>query len=138
MDIPFLPSLNAGLNTAAAILLWNGRKAIKAGNPRLHRNLMIAALATSAAFLTSYIIYHYTSKITPYPHQDWRKILYLLVLIPHVLLATGMVPFILGAVYFALQGRFAAHRRLVRIVWPVWMYVSVTGVLLYLMLYILR
>lgn len=139
MDIPLHPTVNATLNLLAAILLWRGRVAIKAGDPGRHRRVMVSAFATSALFLASYLVYHCTKDApTAYPHQDWRRTLYLLVLLPHVVLATAMVPFILTALWHALKGRFDKHRRLVRWVWPVWMYVSVTGVLVYLMLYIIR
>jgi putative membrane protein len=136
MDLPLHPTLNASLNLLAAILLWQGRRAVLAGNTARHRNLMVAALTTSAVFLTSYLIYHYTQPVTKYPHEGALRALYYLILIPHVILATAMVPFILAAVTFAFQGKFARHRALVRWVWPVWMYVSVTGVIVYLMLYV--
>jgi putative membrane protein len=138
MDIPLHPTVNATLNLIAAVLLWRGRVAIKAGDPERHRRIMMGAFGTSAVFLASYLTYHYTAEMTLYPHQDWRKTLYLLVLLPHIVLATVMVPFILAAVWHALKGRYDKHRRLVRWVWPVWMYVSVTGVIVYLMLYVIR
>ena len=96
---------------------------------------MTAALASSTLFLISYLIYHYSAGSVPYPHHDWTRPLYFAILIPHVILATFMVPFILMAVRHAWQGRFDRHKRLTRWVWPVWMFVSVSGVAIYLMLY---
>ena len=96
---------------------------------------MTAALASSTLFLISYLIYHYSAGSVPYPHHDWTRPLYFAILIPHGILATFMVPFILMAVRHAWQGRFDRHKRLTRWVWPVWMFVSVSGVAIYLMLY---
>ncbi|MFO1491082.1 MAG: DUF420 domain-containing protein [Kiritimatiellia bacterium] len=136
--IPNLPAVNASLNAVAAALLLLGRIAIKSGDTARHRRLMLAAFTVSALFLASYLTYHYAKpEPTRYVGAPVMRALYLLVLIPHVVLATLNLPFILAALLAALQGRFDAHRRLVRRVWPVWMYVSVTGVLVYLMLYVL-
>ena len=135
MTLTDLPALNATLNSIAAILLLFGRHAIKQGNIPRHRFIMISALTVSAAFLTSYLIYHYNVGSVPYPKQDWTRPVYFTILIPHVLLAGLMTPFIVLAVWHALRGRFDKHRRLVRWVWPVWMFVSVSGVVVYLMLY---
>ena len=135
MPPPFLPTLNAALNGLSMVLLSLGWRAIRRGDRTRHRNWMIAALASSALFLTSYLVYHARAGSTPYPRQDWTRPLYFAVLAPHILLAGLMVPFILAAVVLAWRGRFAAHARITRRVWPVWMYVSVSGVVIYLMLY---
>jgi len=128
-------TLNAFLNAVAAGLLLAGRIHVKAGRYDTHKKIMIGALSVSALFLISYLIYHAQVGSVPYPWQDWTRTLYFIILVPHVILAGGMVPFILAAVWFAWKGRFDRHKRLVRFVWPVWMLVSVTGVQVYLMLY---
>ena len=131
-----LPTLNACLNLLALIFLLFGRVAIKKGNALRHKQLMISALVTSALFLTSYLYYHYHAGSVRYEGVSWLKGLYLFILIPHIILATAQVPFILAVVWSAFTERFTLHVKLVRWVWPVWVYVSVTGVLVYLMLYI--
>jgi putative membrane protein len=136
-DLQDLPTLNASLNASAGVLLFLGRRAIKAGKPALHKKLMLTAFGVSAVFLVSYLTYHYATGHTEYGGTGWLKGLYLAILLPHILLATLMVPFIIAALITALRGKFELHKKLVRWVWPVWMYVSVTGVLVYLMLYVL-
>ena len=135
MSVNDLPTLNAVLNLISATLLLIGYRYIKRGNQGKHKKFMISALVTSALFLTSYLIYHYYVGSVPYPHYDWTRPVYFVVLIPHVILAAVMTPFILVMVWWALRGSFDRHRRLARWVWPVWMFVSVSGVTVYLMLY---
>jgi len=135
MQISDLPVLNVTLNAVSAILLFVGRVWIKKADRYRHKLTMIAALVTSALFLTSYLIYHYEVGSVPYPYFDWTRVVYFVILIPHIILAAIMVPFILFAVWFAFRERFTAHKRLVRWVWPVWMYVSLSGIAVYLMLY---
>jgi uncharacterized membrane protein YozB (DUF420 family) len=135
LPVEQLPTLNAILNGISALFLSFGYAAIKRGQPVRHKRLMIAALISSALFLTSYLIYHYHVPSKPYPYDDWTKYLYYTILIPHIILAGVQVPFILAAVWHALKGRFEKHKRLTRWVWPVWMFVSVSGVVIYLMLY---
>jgi uncharacterized membrane protein YozB (DUF420 family) len=130
-----LPTLNAVLNLTSAILLLIGRIQIKRSRADRHQRIMIAALVSSAMFLTSYLVYHAKVGSVPYDRHDWTRPVYFAVLAPHVVLAGLMGPFILAAVYFALRGKFDSHRRLVRWVWPVWMFVSVSGIVVYLMLY---
>ena len=97
---------------------------------------MLAALGFSTLFLISYLYYHYQVGSVPYGRQDWTRPVYFAILIPHIVLATVMVPFILGTVWLALGRRdFRQHARLARWVWPVWIYVSVSGVAVYVMLY---
>lgn len=132
-----LPTLNAFLNGTSAILLIFGRIFIKQNRPDLHKRFMIAALASSVLFFISYLIYHNHVGSIPYLKQDWTRPVYFAILIPHTILATVMVPFIIAAVIFALKGRFEKHKRLVRWVWPVWIFVSVSGIVVYLMLYVL-
>lgn len=135
MSVSDLPTLNAVLNLVSASLLLIGYRYIKRGERRQHKKFMISALGSSALFLTSYLIYHYHVKSVPYPHYDWTRPLYFAVLIPHVVLAAVMVPFVIAIVWLAFREKFTSHRRLARWVWPVWMFVSVSGVTVYLMLY---
>ncbi|HCW76404.1 MAG TPA: DUF420 domain-containing protein [Candidatus Marinimicrobia bacterium] len=130
------PPIIAFLNLLGLFFLVLGRNQIKKGHRGEHKKLMLCALASSALFLVIYLIYHAQVGSVPYPLRDWTRVLYFLILFPHILLAALMVPFILAAVWFALKGRFEIHRKLVKWVWPVWAYVSVTGVLVYIMLYL--
>ena len=135
MSIADLPSVNATLNGISTILLILGYVHIRRGNRETHMRFMIAALISSAAFLTTYLIYHYYAGSVPYPKQDWTRPLYFAVLIPHVILAALMGPFIITGVVLAIRKSFDRHRLLMRWVWPVWVFVSITGVVVYLMLY---
>ncbi|MBU1470324.1 MAG: DUF420 domain-containing protein [candidate division Zixibacteria bacterium] len=135
MGVADLPTLNAILNSISAILLLLGFIRIKQQKPDIHKKFMIAALITSALFLISYLIYHQQVGSVPYSYHDWTRPVYFTILIPHVIIAAIMVPFIIAAVVFALRGRFDKHKRITRYLWPVWMFVSVSGVTIYLMLY---
>lgn len=133
-----LPTLNALLNLSAMLLLLLGRIAIARRRLRLHKQLMLGAFCFSTAFLVSYLIYHYSApQMTTYRGHGWTRILYYSVLFTHIPLATVVVPAALAALYFAWRQQFARHRRLVRWLWPVWVYVSLSGVVIYLMLYVL-
>jgi putative membrane protein len=136
MTVQDLPLLNACLNTVSALLLLSGYVAIKKNQKILHRNLMVSALVVSAAFLTSYLIYHYHVGSRPFPDLGYIKTIYLLILVPHIILAALMVPMILKTFWHAFRGEFESHMKIARWTFPVWMYVSVTGVLIYLMLYV--
>lgn len=135
MTIQDLPSLNASLNSVAALLLLSGYIAIKKNHRDLHRNLMIAALVVSAAFLTSYLTYHFHVPSKKFPNLGIIKTIYLLILIPHIILAAGMVPMILKTFWHAYKKDWVKHRKIARLTFPIWMYVSVTGVIVYFMLY---
>lgn len=137
MIVVNLPGLNALLNAIAATFLVAGWFAIKKrGNMRAHRTFMLLALLSSTLFLASYTYYHYNAgAITRY--EGGGRWFYLAILFTHIPLAGLMPPFILAAVWFAMRGRFDIHTRITRWLWPVWIYVSVTGVLIYLMLYVL-
>jgi putative membrane protein len=135
-DISFFPTLNATLNLISLIFLLLGRWAIHKRNLLLHARHMVTALSVSALFLASYLYYHYHEGSVKYEGAGWLRALYFLILFPHILLATLQVPFIVAVVVSAYRRNFALHRRLVRWVWPVWVYVSFTGILVYLMLYI--
>lgn len=135
MTVQDLPTLNASLNSIAAVLLLWGYVSIKKGNKELHTKLMVGALIVSAAFLTSYLIYHYHVPSKKFPDLGWIKTVYLIILIPHIILAVVMVPMILKTFWHAFRGEWEAHKKIARITFPIWMYVSITGVLVYLMLY---
>ena len=141
MELPLLPTINSALNLTAAVLLVLARVAIKRdpADPACrdrHKKLMLSALAVSAAFLGCYLYYHYTVGSVKYEGTGFLRGVYLFILIPHVILATGMLPFIFAALWTGLTGRFFGGWRIVRWSWPIWLYVSITGVLVYLMLYV--
>ncbi len=135
MDISDLATVNAVLNGAATISLIIGFIQIKKGNRALHKKSMLFALGFSLLFLISYLVYHANVGSVPYPFHDWTRPVYFTILVPHVLCAALMSPFIVIAVRHAFRENFQKHKRLVRWVFPVWMYVSITGVIIYLMLY---
>jgi len=135
MSVSDLPALNATLNTISTILLITGWRFIRRGEREKHKGCMIAALITSGLFLTSYVIYHAQVGSVPFRGTGWIRTLYFSVLIPHVILAAAVVPPILITVSRALSAKYDKHRRIARWTLPVWLYVSVTGVIVYLMLY---
>lgn len=135
MTVRDLPTVNAILNSASALLLIWGRVQIIEGRPDRHKRIMLTALSTSILFLLSYTIYHSIVGSIPYMRRDWTRPVYFAILIPHVTLAGTMVPFILLALLFAWRQRFEAHKKVTRWLWPVWMFVSVSGILVYFMLY---
>ncbi|MEK8023905.1 MAG: DUF420 domain-containing protein [Candidatus Hydrogenedentota bacterium] len=138
MTIADLPAVNASLNFCAAVLLTSGWFAVRAGRRDIHARLMIAALIASAAFLVSYLVYHFNIvAVTKYQGQGFLRALYFFILFTHIPLAVLVVPGSLRAVWMAARGDFVRHRKTTRWLWPVWMYVSVTGVAIYVMLYIL-
>jgi uncharacterized membrane protein YozB (DUF420 family) len=138
MDVSQLPALNAALNGSCALLLAAGFVSIKKKNIALHNILMRAAFAVSVLFLISYLIYHYQAGSTKFQGQGWIRPVYFSILLSHTILATLIVPLVLRTIYLALRQRFEDHRRWARWTWPLWMYVSVTGVTIYWMLYQLR
>jgi len=135
MSVTDLPALNAGLNSLAAVFLVAGYVFIRTRRIAAHRFAMLAALATSAAFLVSYLTYHAHVGSRPFTGTGPIRVVYFAILISHVVLAIAIVPMALVTVSRALASRFDTHRRIARITWPLWMYVSVTGVIVYLMLY---
>ena len=135
MTVQDLPGLNASLNSIAGTLLLVGYIAIKRDRKELHKYLMIAALIVSAAFLTSYLIYHFHVPSKKFPNIGFIKTVYLLILIPHIILAAAMVPMILKTFWHAFRGEWDKHKKIAKITFPIWMYVSVTGVIVYFMLY---
>ncbi len=135
MTITDLPALNAVLNSCATVLVMAGLVAIKLRKPKLHTILMVAALAVSAAFLTSYLIYHYHVGHVRFAGEGTVRVVYFTILITHLILAIANLPMIILTVIPALRQRFDRHRKLAKITAPVWLYVSITGVIVYLMCY---
>ncbi len=136
MTISDLPALNATLNGTSAVLLGVGYDFIRRGQVARHRNCMIAAVVTSTCFLGSYIYYHVNVHgVTRFENPAWFRGFYLTLLLSHTLLAGAVLPLVLITLYRAVRGRFDRHRSIARWTWPVWMYVSVTGVIIYLLLY---
>jgi putative membrane protein len=133
--ISFLPHLNAVLNSTSALLLLSGYRFIRLGRIQAHRNCQVAAVVTSTLFLVSYLTYHYYHGATRFAGQGLARPLYFTILISHTILAVAIVPLIIITLYRAARGNFIRHRRIARWTLPLWLYVSVTGVIVYLMLY---
>lgn len=133
--ISYLPHLNAFLNTTSALLLIVGYRSIRAGLINRHRNCQVTALVTSSCFLISYVTYHYYHGDTPFLGQGIVRPVYFVILITHVILAIVIVPLVLITTYRAARGDFIRHKKIARWTLPLWLYVSVTGVVVYLMLY---
>jgi putative membrane protein len=133
-DLSFLPAVNAGLNSTAATLIVAGWVAIRRRNRKAHQYLMVGAFAASALFLVSYVIYHYAHGDTRYAGEGALRTVYLLILASHVILSMFVVPLCLSAFYFAFRKRFETHKRITRVLAPIWLYVSVTGVVIFAML----
>ena len=135
MTVRDLPALNAILNFTSAVLLACGYYFIRRRNIAAHKKSMIAALVVSAAFLTSYLIYHAQVGSVAFTGQGWIRPVYFFMLITHVVLAIGVLPMILRTAYLGLRENFPKPVRIARWTYPIWMYVSVTGVVVYLLLY---
>jgi len=129
------PALNAALNATSTVFLVVGFAAIRRRQVALHRSCMIAAVGASALFLVSYLVRYAMTGSHPYPGDGWDRAVYLVILFSHMVLATAMLPLIARALYLARRGRFERHRRVARILLPMWIYASVTGVVVYLFLY---
>jgi len=135
MSYSDLPLINAIFNSITTVLLLAGFVAVKSGNKDLHRKIMMAALGTSALFLVGYLTHKFTVGPTRFTGQGNIRIVYFTILITHTILAIVNLPLIIWAVTLAAKGRFEKHKRIVVFAYPVWLYVSVTGVLVYLFLY---
>ena len=135
IDYASLPAVNASLNALATVFLSVGWVFIRRREIGRHRACMLSALATSVLFLTSYVIYHANVGSVPFTGQGAIRTIYFTILITHVILAAAIVPLALITLSRALAGRFDRHRRIARWTLPIWLYVSVTGVVIYLMLY---
>ncbi len=135
LEIGDLPALNATLNGVATVLLLAGYASIRSGRIERHRAFMLAALTVSVLFLVSYTVYHANVGSRPFPGQGPIRVVYFAILIPHVILAAIVVPLAIVTVTRALRGQFDRHRVIARWTLPIWLYVSVTGVIVYVMLY---
>ncbi len=135
LDYNIFPAINASLNGASAILITSGRILIHQKKIRMHRACMIGAVASSSLFLISYVTYHLHVRSVHFPGQGWVRTLYFAILISHTFLAATVVPLVLTSLTLGLRARFDRHRRISRWTFPVWLYVSVTGVVVYVMLY---
>lgn len=130
-----LPTINAILNGLCAVLLSLGYGFIRRGNMRVHKRFMITAFGVSVLFLISYLIYHAQAGSTAFTGRGWIRPVYFFILITHIILAAAIVPLAIITLIRALRERFARHKRIARWTLPIWLYVSVTGVLVYVMLY---
>ena len=135
MTLRDLPALNAALNASSAVLLFTGWLLIRAGRREAHKRAMLAALGCSALFLCSYLVYHAQVGSVRFQGRGAIRTVYFAILISHTILAVAVVPLAVVTVVRALQARFDRHRRIARIALPIWGYVSVTGVIVYWMLY---
>lgn len=135
IDYRTLPPIDATLNGTTAVLLAFGHNFIKRGEVRKHRATMIAAFITSCLFLGCYLYYHVHVGSVHFRGQGWSRPVYFSILISHTILAAAVVPLVLTTLILGLRGKFETHRRIARWTYPIWMYVSVTGVIVYLMLY---
>lgn len=135
MDITILPSVNAALNGSCAVLLLSGIWFVRTGRIEAHKKSMAAALVVSVLFLTSYLYYHYHHGSTKFQGQGWIRPVYFGILISHTVLAAVIVPMAAITVYHALKNQIEKHRKIARVTFPLWLYVSVTGVVIYWMLY---
>jgi putative membrane protein len=133
--ISYLPHLNACLNGTSAVLLFSGYMFIKSHNVAAHRACQVSALAVSLLFLASYLTYHYYHGATRFQGTGLARPIYFTILISHTILAIAIVPLVILTFYRALRQDFARHLRIARITLPLWLYVSITGVVVYLMLY---
>ena len=131
----FFPALNATLNGTSALLLLTGRVLIAQGRMAAHRTCMLAAMVTSALFLCCYLFFHYAVGNIRFLGEGWARPVYFAILISHVTLAIAIVPLAIITLRRGLKARYDTHRALARWTWPLWMYVSVTGVIVYFMLY---
>ncbi len=134
LDLSFVPAVNAVFNSLAALLLVLGFVAIRRKNMELHKRLMVGAFASSSLFLVGYILYHYVHGDTKFTGTGPIRTVYFGVLISHVILSIGVVPLALSAFYFAYRKRFDVHKKVTRLLLPIWLYVSVTGVVIFFML----
>ena len=136
-DVAALPTLNALLNGTCAVMLTAGWYFVRRRRIAAHRACMLGAFSVSVLFLVSYVTYHALAGSRAFAGPGWTRWIYFPLLISHIVLAAAMVPFVLTTLYRALGGEFARHARLARGTLPVWLYVSVTGVIVYCMLYLL-
>lgn len=134
VDLSFLPLVNAIINGTTAVLLVTAVVAIKKKNIALHKKLMLSALVLSVIFLLSYVLYHASHESTPYGGEGALKLIYFTILISHIVLAAVIVPLVLITLVRALSEKFDKHRKIARITFPLWLYVAITGVVIYIMI----
>lgn len=135
MDINDLPAVNATLNALSFVFLSVGITFIKRGNQVAHKRAMLGALTTSALFLVSYVVYHANAGSKPFPGVGSVRLVYFAILITHVILAAVILPLAIVTTFRALREDFVRHRAIAKWTFPLWMYVSITGVVIYVMLY---
>ena len=135
MTVNDLPAINACLNFISGVFLTLGFVFIRQKKIEAHRTCMISAFVTSAVFLICYLTYHYSAGHTTFDPTHWFRPFYLVLLLTHIVLAVVIVPLILITLYRAVKGPVEKHKKIARWTWPLWMYVSVTGVIIYLLLY---
>jgi uncharacterized membrane protein YozB (DUF420 family) len=135
MDYALLPALNATLNGTSAVLIAIGRALIRRGRVLAHRSCMIAAVVTSSLFLISYLYYHWQVGSVRFQGQGWIRQVYFAILLSHTVLAAVVVPLVIVTLARGLRERFDRHKKIARWTYPIWLYVSVTGVVIYVMLY---
>ncbi|MCK8492127.1 MULTISPECIES: DUF420 domain-containing protein [Spirosoma] len=130
----YLPHINAVINSLTAVLLLMGLYFIRQQNVEAHKRTMLAAFTLGSLFLVSYVLYHLTNNSTPFGGQGWVRPVYYFLLISHIVLSVVVVWFVLRAVYFALSGQIQKHKQTVKYAFPIWLYVSITGVVVYLLI----
>lgn len=135
MQLSDFPALNATLNGSSAVFLLAGYFFVRRGQITAHKACMMTAALTSTLFLACYLYYHYHHGSTKYPHHDWTRPVYFTILITHTILAMVNLPLILKTLWHTIKGDFQKHKKIARITFPIWLYVSVTGVIIYWMLY---
>lgn len=133
-DVHVFAKINGLINSAVSFLLLVGLLAVKRGRYALHKKVMITSMVLSVLFLVSYICHHLLSESTSYGGEGVMKLVYYFILITHIILAGIILPFVLYTAYRALTAEWASHKKLAKITWPIWFYVSVTGVIVYLMI----
>ena len=135
MDYSLLPTINAILNATSGALVLLGYRNIRRGKDAIHKKFMLTAIGVSAIFLASYLTYHWEVGSIKFQGEGIIRIIYFSILISHTILAVVIVPMVLRTVYLALKGQFSKHRKIAKLTFPIWVYVSATGVIVYLMLY---
>jgi len=132
--VPYLPACNAAFNSLSTVFLLLGFREIKKRNFNKHMKFMTAAFIASALFLTSYVIYHHFQGDTKFMTEGAIRYIYFFILITHIVLSAFVVPLVLSSFYLALTGKFQKHRKVSKFTFPIWLYVSVTGVVIFFML----
>ena len=133
-SLSFLPPIYATVNGITAVILLLALKAIKSKNIKLHKNLMKTAIALSLIFLLMYVAYHMTSNSTPYGGEGFIRYVYFFILISHIILSIGIIPMVLFTYVRAFTKQFEDHKKIARYTFPIWLYVAVTGVIVYFMI----